>query len=141
MPKVDKTVRSRTNKGYIPRTLRDQARRDRCEACGRRYGVWTETTQYSRVVLRQAIDHVFPRRWLENFKLSPNVAVNLVSICSNSCHPRKIKAENALFSGDALTYVTELRRLNWPKEVVRKAAEYYRLMEIVSLLDREGKML
>lgn len=138
MRRVDLTKRSRRDVGYIPRTLRDEAHRTRCEACGREYGEFVRTKR--RVVrLKEVLDHLLPRRWLLNFKLSPNVVPNLISIC-NSCHPQKITAENALFEGDAMTYVLELRRLHWPSEVIRKAALFYGLKEIVSLLDREGSL-
>jgi hypothetical protein len=134
------TKRSRIDNGYIPQTLRDQAQRSHCEACGRKYGDFIQTPRGKRVILRQCLDHLFARRFLLNFKLSPNVTVNLVSICTNSCHPQKLKAENSLFRGDSITYVQELRRLNWPKELIRKAAEFYGLREVVSLLDREGRL-
>ena len=133
------TKRSRIDNGYIPQTLRDEAKRNRCEACGRAYGEWVYTTRGRVIRLKQVIDHIFPRRWLLNFRETPNISVNLVSIC-NSCHPQKIKAENALFEGNALTYVRELRRLLWPSRIIRRAAEFYRLQEVCSLLDREGKM-
>jgi hypothetical protein len=133
------TKRSRTDNGYIPRTLRDQARRTQCEACGREYGDFITTPRGRITRLRQVCEHLYPRRWLLNFRLCPNVAVNLVSIC-HVCHPQKIKAENALFEGDAMTFVIELRRLNWPKSVLRKAAEFYELKEIVALLDLDGRL-
>jgi hypothetical protein len=91
-------------------------------------------------ICKQALDHIFPRRWLLNFKLEPNLAVNLLSVCRASCHPQKIKAENALFEGNAIAYVQELRRLNWPRQCIRKAAEFYNLKEVVDLLDRDGRL-
>jgi hypothetical protein len=140
MPKADLTKRSRTDNGYIPRSLREQAHRLKCEACGVMYGVWVRTPRGRVTLSKEAIDHLFPRRWLLNFNLAPNVAVNLLSVCRNSCHPQKIKAENALFEGNALKYVSELRRLHWPAPMLRAAAQFYGLGEIVSLLDREGKL-
>jgi hypothetical protein len=137
---VNLNKRSRINNGYIPRCLRDQAHRTHCEACHREYGTWVTTRRGRHVKLRQAIDHVFPRRWLLNFNLYANLIGNLVSVCANDCHPQKIRAENALFEGNAIGYVTELRRLNWPTETIRKAAEFYGLREVVSLLDREGRL-
>ena len=115
MPKVDLTIRSNINKGYIPQTLRDQACRIRCEACDEPYGTFVRTPRGRVVKARQIIDHLFPRRWLLNFNATPNVSVNLLSVCQ-VCHPRKLRAENYLFEGNALSYVQELRRLNWPKK-------------------------
>jgi hypothetical protein len=132
--------RHKTDIGYIPMTLRGEAHRSHCEACGRKYGEFTVSKRGKRILLSEALDHIFPRRFLLNFKLSPNMIVNLVSVCKNSCHPQKIKAENALFMGDSLTYVQTLRRLNWPKPLIKKAAEFYGFNEIVSLLERDGTM-
>jgi hypothetical protein len=136
---TDLTVRSSKDSGYIPKTLRDQAHRLRCEACGESYGTFLRTPRGRVVRAKEICDHLFPRRWLLNFNLSPNVSVNLLSVCQ-VCHPRKLKAENALFEGNAVKYVSELRRLNWPAELIEKAAEFYGLAEVIALLHREGKL-
>ncbi len=137
---ADLTKRSRVNRGYIPMALRSLARRARCEACNAIYGTWVQTSTGRWTVALQALDHIFPRRWLLNFGLDPNLTLNLISVCRATCHPQKIKAENALFEGDALKYVQELRRLHWPANRIRPAAEAYRLREVMALLDREGRI-
>ena len=54
--------------------------------------------------------------------------------------PEDHEQKTHIFEGNALSYVQELRGLNWPKEMIRKAAEFYEIKEVVAALDLDGRI-
>ncbi len=119
----------------IPANLRQQAHRDTCAVCKKAYRVILYDRQYGKAYkLRENLDHIFGRFWLKSHKFEPQVLVNLISICGR-CHGAKKRAESRLEVGDAIGYVQELKRLNWPMTKLRAAAQFYGLNEVVRLLE------
>jgi hypothetical protein len=84
---------------------------------------------------KEAIDHIFPRRYLWRWKLYPHSAVNLLSVCG-SCHGLKKTAENCLWRSDILGYVRQLVILNWPAQRIIAAARHYHFQQVIDLLAR-----
>ena len=84
---------------------------------------------------KEALDHIFARRYLIQFGLNPHTRINLVSVCT-SCHGGKRTAEDRLFYGDALNFVKFVVTHHWPLQKVIRAARYYGLKEIASLIQR-----
>jgi 5-methylcytosine-specific restriction endonuclease McrA len=124
--------RSEIDNPYISQKLRHAAKQDFCLACGREYGAITY--EYGKAYIgTEILDHIFPRRFLLQLGLEPNVQCNLASVCAR-CHGRKLKAEELLYRTDVLGFVRELRKLNWPLGMVREAAEQYGIREVVKLL-------
>jgi 5-methylcytosine-specific restriction endonuclease McrA len=127
--------RSKLDKPYIPKALRRLAHEEFCLACGQRYGevLYENGKMFLHI---EVFDHLFPRRFLLQLELEPNVLFNLASVCQR-CHGAKLKAEERLYYSDVLGFIRELRRLNWPLRAVKRAARQFGLKEVVKLLKED----
>jgi len=101
----------------MPVKARNQARRLNCQVCGSYYGTmraYEDSDHRSPFIkIRQHIDHLIPRRWLEARGINPHLQKNLLSVCG-SCHGRKKKFEDRLFQGDAIGWLTGLKQVGYP---------------------------
>ena len=66
------------------------------------------------------VDHIIPRRKMEQMGLDPHVIENLACLCEG-CHGVKTASEPCLFKGDLVGFCTELARMNYPLERVEVA--------------------
>src|SRR5690348_11426283 len=105
----------------MPAWLAEQASRPRCEVCNRLYGS-IDAERFIHV--KQAIDHIFPVRFLLRLHLDPHVLLNTLSLC-NSCHARKLLHETRIFSGDVLGFIEGLKVIGYPMKRVEEAAARY----------------
>ena len=59
------------------------------------------------------VDHIIPRRWMEQHGLNPHIAVNLACLCTEH-HGTKTGLEDYLFKGDNVGFCSELAGMNYP---------------------------
>ena len=106
----------------IPRFIRKQVSRNHCEVCGRVYGkLYRNGVTFRLNNPKQHIEHLIPRRWLEEHGIYEHHVSNLLSVC-NYCHAPKAKLEDRLYQGDVLSYLQGLSRLGYPVGKVVKFA-------------------
>jgi hypothetical protein len=111
----------------IPRPLWFKARRMFCSVCSARYGS-VKVCDGGFMTVRQCIDHIFARRFLEKRKLEAHNELNLLSVCGR-CHGKKLRIETYLFGGDAASFFSGLKFIGYPMEKVMEAARFYGLKE------------
>jgi 5-methylcytosine-specific restriction endonuclease McrA len=109
----------------FPKKVRLAAARMFCSVCGVRYGHIKDDLSE----VKQAIDHIFPRRFLAKRGLNPHVKENLLSVCGG-CHGRKLAIETSIFAGDVFSFLEGLNRLGYPMDRVYRAAEFYGFREV-----------
>lgn len=66
------------------------------------------------------VDHIIPRRKMEQMGLNPHIIVNLACLCDFH-HGVKTGIEGYLFDGDMIGYCQELAGMNYPIERVSSA--------------------
>ena len=111
----------------MPRSVRLKAQRMFCEVCNIRYG--RHRVGETHITVRQAIDHTFPRRFVQSLQMNEHAQENLLSCCG-TCHGKKLQAEKPIFAGDAYAYMRNLIRINWNMERVMDAARIYGFAEV-----------
>ena len=114
----------------LPKAAKQAAHRTVCPCCGRYYGYLTKV-ESKLIHTKEAIDHIFPRRWMvENFPhLNPHMEENLVSIC-NLCHGGKKVAEDSLYRGDVFEFFKLLIAIKYPVSRMLKMARLLKLKEV-----------
>jgi hypothetical protein len=109
----------------IPNSVRRQVSRPRCAICGRQYNrVFALTDNCGRQKIRyprQILDHLIPRRFLNQHGIFEHHVLNMLSVCQYD-HAPKAKLEDRLYQGDVLSYLQGLKKLNYPVEKVVKFA-------------------
>lgn len=105
----------------IPAYIRKQVSASKCAICGRQYGRVFTLEQNKIRCPKQAIEHLIPRRWLNEHGIYEHHLMNMLSVC-NYCHAPKAKLEDRLYQGDVLSYLQGLKRLNYPIEKVIRFA-------------------
>jgi ribosomal protein S14 len=113
----------------IPKHERSKAERRTCTICGSYYG---QMKRYNIgrawVKVRQVLDHMIPRRWLEEHGIYAHSWEGLCSICQ-VCHGKKKGFEDRLFQGDVYSFLQGLRSMNYPVERVLALAKSLNLKE------------
>ncbi len=96
--------------------------------CGRKYHkpTWDCGDLY---VPKEALDHLFPRRFLYDRGLEPHNILNIASVC-NRCHGLKLVIETRLFAGDTHSFMRGLIAMDYCLDRVKEAAEFYGLDEV-----------
>ena len=114
----------------MPSAAKAAAHRRVCPCCDRYYGYLVKV-ESRMIYVREAIDHIFPRRWiLEYFpSVDPHQERNLVSICS-LCHGGKKVAEDMLYQGNVFGFLTALRCAHYPMNRVFEMAKILSIKEI-----------
>jgi hypothetical protein len=108
---------------HIPRYIRVQVTRRSCQipTCGRGYGrVFCEAGNKIKHP-RQVIHHLIPRRWLEEHGIFEHYPSGLLSICQY-CHGRMKPAEDRLYQGDVIGFLTICKNAGLPVERIVKFA-------------------
>lgn len=118
----------------IPAEIRKKFPKEACEVCGTQYvtkhhNAYNNTFTEKRI--KEVFDHIFPRRWCHENGLDEHKIWNFVSLCEK-CHGIKTPLEADLWRKDSFTYIESLKRIGYPMERVRNAAEQYGLKEIYS---------
>lgn len=98
----------------IPKHEREKAKRRTCQICGSYYGQM-KCYVYGRkwVMVRQVLDHMIPRRWLEEHGIYEHDHRGLLSIC-NVCHGKKLPLEDRLYQGDVFAFMEGLKKMSYP---------------------------
>jgi hypothetical protein len=120
----------------IPKSMKRQCRSYNCACCGMPYWYTAKLMNGELVTMhnaKEALDHIFPRRFCSHLGLSPHRPWNILSIC-NVCHGRKKKSEERLWRGDTFGYIQALKQMNYPIDMVKYAAEQYGFKEVLSWL-------
>lgn len=129
-------IREAPRGAVIPPRMRSQVKRRRCYICGAEYGRITTHYTFGRSrpwVPREHLDHIIPCRWITSKELGDaNVPVNLLSTC-NRCNLGKKGAEDRLFLGDIISFVSLLQARGWGSEL-RNAARHFGLLDICRLI-------
>lgn len=84
--------------------------------CGDEYGKLSISKSVKAngfVYLRENLDHLIPRRWLEARGINPHQQVNILSVCG-PCHGRKKGFEDKLFNADVVGWLSGLRSIGYP---------------------------
>ena len=116
----------------MPSDAAMKASQTNCCICRVRYGtIVRRDDRFTRAI--QAIDHVFPRRFLQARDLYPHAGQNLLSICAVD-HGRKLTIETLIFTGDTLGWLTGLNVIGYPLDAVYTAAKFYGFNEVLALL-------
>ena len=105
----------------IPRFIRKQVSACSCAVCGRQYGRIYMVEHGKIRNPKQHIEHLIPRRWLHEHGIYEHHPTNMLSVC-NYCHAPKAKLEDRLYQGDVLSYLSGLKKLNYPVEKVVRFA-------------------
>jgi HNH endonuclease len=100
----------------IPTYMRKRVSKVKCQVCGDTYGTMRSGVP-GFTMLRQNLDHLIPRRWLEARGINPHQTNNLLSVCG-SCHGQKKTIEDRLFQGDAIGWLLGLRQIGYPVDQV-----------------------
>src|SRR5947208_14318512 len=95
----------------IPAYLRERARKKKCQVCGYPYGKIRHADN-GFVLMREHLDHLIPRRFLEARGINPHQVNVLLSVCC-SCHGKKHGLEDRIFQGDLASYLSGLRGLGY----------------------------
>jgi hypothetical protein len=102
----------------IPKHERAKADRRTCACCGSYYGQLKRfNVGRAWVQVKQILDHIIPRRWLEKHGIYEHDARGLVSICQ-VCHGKKKTLEDRLYQGDVFSFLDGLKKMNYPMERV-----------------------
>jgi hypothetical protein len=118
----------------IPKMLRFRCNRLLCTICKVKYGAILVAKDGKALIKAvQALDHIWPVRFLLPRGLAPHREINIVSICA-TCHGSKLKHETRIFAGDVYGYLEGLRSINYPLERIREAAHHYRFREVEKFL-------
>lgn len=120
----------------IPSYLRKRTQTKYCRVCSVDYGAMRARLRTDSFACQRAtehIDHLIPRRWLEERGVNPHQTNNLLSVCG-SCHGRKKTFEDRLFRGDALGWLQGLRQLGYPVDRIVNFALSVGLEEFKGLL-------
>ncbi|SRR6266404_468081 len=121
----------------MPPYIRKRAHRDKCQVCGWKYDTMRGYGRQNFVMVKECVDHLIPRRYLESRGINPHQANGLLSICG-SCHGRKKTIEDRLFRGDAVGWIQGLRSIGFPvTEIVNFAIsvgleEFKRLVSLAA---------
>ena len=102
----------------MPSAAKAAAHRRVCPCCDRYYGYLVKVE--SRMILvKEAIHHIFGRRFLDEHypDIDVNRPDNLISVC-NLCHGAIKVVEDALYRGDVFGFLNGLRILHFPMERV-----------------------
>lgn len=67
-----------------------------------------------------SVDHIIPRRKMEQMGLDPHIMVNLACLCESD-HGIKTTSEGFLFEGDLVGFCMKLARMNYPLGIVSSA--------------------
>ena len=94
------------------------------------------------IYLREAIDHIFPRRWIDEEYPGTDAhqPENLVSIC-NICHGKKKIAEDALYRGDVYQFIRILKGMSYPMKPLFAMARRLRIRELEGWTEQENPLL
>jgi hypothetical protein len=112
----------------IPDYVRRQVVKTNCQIC---YQPYNRVYTIERNVIRlpkQHIEHLIPRRWLNEHGIFEHHVLNLLSVC-NYCHGGKLKYEDRLYQGDVLSFLQGLKKMNYPVKRVVRFAESLGLRE------------
>ena len=123
-----------TRKGkwtQLPKRNKSAAHRAICSCCHLHYGYLTMVSGRAVVRVRESIDHIFPRRWIEEeyAEVDPHQGDNLVSICQ-LCHGKKKIAEDRLYHGDAFEFLRILKGMKYPMARVFDMAHKLKIREL-----------
>jgi hypothetical protein len=128
----------------IPQVIRLLSKQAECEVCGVEYGYFHDATGngfFGGGVWRpaQSLHHIFGRRFLNRFKLSPHDRLNIISVCQK-CHGKAKKAEERLIAGDIFGFLHAYRDMGFPMSYVWRAAKQYGLGEVLSFFRTESEL-
>jgi hypothetical protein len=129
-----KRKEARKRPGFAPnrsgvgwRSAQRRALRKRCAICGEGPRKRVETLKGWKYADPLCIDHVCPWRWVEEHtNQNPHARENLICVHASE-HGEKTAVEHLLFRGRIVQYVTELNRIGFPMERVKKAMTFYDL--------------
>ena len=125
--KAPKTKKYQLNK---PKKLgwdkkRELALTTQCEVTGQYFATVRNGKRIT--YLNRVVDHIVAERLAIKSGKDPHARINLICIHAN-VHGRKRSAEDQLLkSGDMLTFLQELNRLDWPMDRVHTALRFYGL--------------
>jgi len=104
---------------------RETALTTQCEVTGQYFA--TVHNRKRITYLNRVVDHIVAERLAVKSGKDPHARINLICIHAN-VHGRKRSAEDQLLkSGDMLTFLQELNRLDWPMDRVHTALRFYGL--------------
>lgn len=109
-------VRRKGNWTKIPAPMRMKAHRKKCQVCDKPYERF-HSINGTVLYYSEAIDHLVPRRWLNEHGIYEHFQQNLLSVCT-VCHGKKKGFEDRLFQGDLFGYLQGLRSIGYPVERV-----------------------
>lgn len=113
----------------LPKLLLCRSHRLLCTICKRKYGRVAVGNSGLFVVVKEAIHHILPCRWLRRQGLNPSVEQNLISICQSD-HSRILNVETLLFAGDVYGFLWGIRSISDElSQRVFAAAKHYGLRE------------
>lgn len=69
---------------------------------------------------KHPVDHIVPRRQMFTWGIDPHQLFNLATLC-RSCHGKKTFAENSILRGDFIGFISELKAINYPMDLVKEA--------------------
>jgi hypothetical protein len=104
----------------IPKYIRRQVTRTNCQICFQPYNR-VYTLGHGVRHPRQHIEHMIPRRYLNEHGIYEHNVTNLLSVCQYDAIPKAL--EDRLYQGDVLSFLQGLSRLGYPiGRIVRFAA-------------------
>jgi hypothetical protein len=106
----------------IPRYIRAQVKRSKCQICGRPYGKVYCLPGNKIVHPKECLHHILSRRFLAMHGIFEHHPTNLLSICSAPCHVRLLKVEDRLFQGDVIGFLTGNKQLGIDPQWIIKFA-------------------
>jgi hypothetical protein len=108
----------------IPHKMWQAVKRHRCqiEGCHAVYGTLKqyEWSAKQLILVKQAIHHLLPRRWLNERGIYEHHLKGLLSICGY-CHGRAKVAEDRLFVADLMGFMEGMHSIGFP---TRKIAAF-----------------
>lgn len=102
----------------IPESTRSKVSRKRCSICGAKYGkLFFDEGKLQVWRPLEHIEHLIPRRWLEERGLPEHHPKNLLSVCQ-VCHGKAKVPEDRLYQGDLLGFLQAMKTTGFPVEKI-----------------------
>lgn len=102
----------------IPESTRRKVSRKRCSICRAKYGkLFFDKGKFEVWRPVEHIEHLIPRRWLEERGLPEHDPKNLISVCQ-VCHGKAKAPEDRLYQGDVFGFLQGMKWAGFPVEKI-----------------------